>query len=422
LQRIVVSELPRPPMGCHAVAAGGFVFVGGLLPSDFRTGLAPQARPASELPLVDDGLRSQSEYIVDVAETILEAAGVSFADVVRIDQFITERRAAAPYLRARRNAFPLARRPASSLLHVQGLPVPQACVSAEIIAADRSVTKAEIFSDTAPVNFPGAPHGRRASPFVFVQGQIASDFTGPVAPSAVPTPFWYETTVERETEYVLNVLTRILEAAGSSLRNVVKAHVYLTDLGDFCEFERVWAKRFPADRPARTIVPVVSLGSPACHVEIAVIALTENNSCRHLPKLGTAAPDAVPDPDAVLAGDFLFMSGLAAGDLNSGLDPAVKVPPGVRFLASEIERQTTNILERARRICERGGTSLDRLTSAQVYLRDASDYYNFARAWNDALGDDQPVVTTILTPDVTLCPGMRVSVDLVAYAPATRGQ
>jgi len=62
------------------------------------------------------------------------------------------------------------------------------------------------------------------------------------------------------------------------------------------------------------------------------------------------------------------------------------------------------------------------LTSAQVYLRDASDYYNFARAWNDALGDDQPVVTTILTPDVTLCPGMRVSVDLVAYAPATRGQ
>jgi enamine deaminase RidA (YjgF/YER057c/UK114 family) len=422
LQRVFVNELPCPLIGCHAVAAGGFVFVGGLLPSDFSTGLAPQAQPVSQLRLVDDGVRAQSEYVIGVAETILGASGVSFADVVRIDQFVTDRRAAAPYLRARRNAFPLARRPASSLLHVQGLPVPEACVSAEIIAADRSVPKEGIFSDAAPVNFPGAPHGRRAGAFVFVQGQIASDFVGPLAADAAPTPFWYETAIERETEYVLNVLANILEAAGSSLRNVVKAHVYLTDLADFCEFERVWAHCFPADRPARTIVPVVSLGSPACHVEITVVALLEGAARRHVRAPDTAAPDVVPDPDAVLAGDFLFMSGLVAGDLRNGLDPSVKIAPGARFLASEIERQVIHILERARRICEAGGTSLDRLTSAQVYLRDPNDYYNFARAWNDVLGENQPVVTSILTQDVSLCPGARVSVDLTAYAPTDWGQ
>lgn len=422
MQRIIIDELPRPPIGCHAVAAGGFVFVGGLLPSDFRTGLAPQAQRVSQSTLVDDGLRAQSEYILDVAETILGALKMSFDDVVRIDQFITHRQAAAPYLRARRKAFPVACRPASSLLHVQGLPVSEACLSADLVAADASIPKDRVFSDAAPVNFPGAPHGRRAGPFVFVQGQIASDFATPLASDATPTPFWYETGIERETEYVLHVLSNILEAAGSSLRNVVKANVYLTDFDDFCEFERAWAQRFPIDRPARTIVPVVSLGSPACHVEITVVALAEGTSRRDVHAPDTRALDVVPDPDGVHADNFLFMSGLVPGDLRNGLDTTVMVPPGARFLASEIERQVIYILDRARRICEAAGTSLDRLTSAQVYLRDPNDYYNFARAWNDVLGENQPVVTSILTQDVSLCPGARLSVDLTAYAPRHPGR
>jgi hypothetical protein len=56
-----------------------------------------------------------------------------------------------------------------------------------------------------------------------------------------------------------------------------------------------------------------------------------------------------------------------------------------------------------------------------VYLRDPTDFYNFARAWNDVLGENQPVVTSILTQDMSLCPGARVSVDLTAYAPTDRG-
>jgi enamine deaminase RidA (YjgF/YER057c/UK114 family) len=422
LQRVIIDELPRPPMGCHAVVAGGFVFVGGLLPSDFRTGLAPQAQPVSQSRLVDDGVRAQSEYVVDVAETILGALKMSFDDVVRIDQFITHRRAAAPYLRARRKAFPVARRPASSLLHVRGLPVPEACVCADIVAADASIPKDGVFSDAAPVNFPGAPHGKRAGPFIFVQGQIASDFATPLAFGAAPTPFWYETGIERETEYVLRVLSNILEATGSSLRNVVKAHVYLTDFGDFCEFERVWARHFPIDRPARTILPVVSLGSPACHVEITVVALAEGTSRRVVHATDSAGSDVVPDPDGVHADDFLFMSGLVPGDLRNGLHPSVKVSPGARFLASEIERQIVYILERAQRVCEAAGSSLDKLTSAQVYLRDLNDYYSFARAWKDVLGENQPVVTSILTQDVSLCPGARVAVDLTAYAPTHPGR
>src|SRR5262249_27483273 len=64
LQRHVLENLPRPLVGSHAVTAGDFVFVGGLLPTDYRTGLADGARAQSALPLVDDALQSQSEYVV----------------------------------------------------------------------------------------------------------------------------------------------------------------------------------------------------------------------------------------------------------------------------------------------------------------------------------------------------------------------
>lgn len=417
MRRLVLDDLPRPPIGCHAVAAGDLVFVGGLLPSDFQTGIAPAARPISSLPLVDDGARAQSEYIVRTAASTLNACGLSFDDVVRVDQFVTSRGAAAPYLRARREAFPLARRPASSLLHVHGLPVPDACISMDLVAAGASARKEGIFSDAAPVNFPGAPHGAKAGPFVFVQGQIASDFASTIAPAAAPSPYWYETAIERETAYVLETLATILDAAGSSLQDVVKAHVYLTDLGDFCEFDRVWARYFPIDRPARTIVPVVSLGSPACHVEITVVALSQGTGRRRISTADARSNPAPRDPEAVLAGEYLFLSGLVAGDLRDGLAQEVRVPPGARYLASEIERQVLYVLDRARRICEGAGTSLSNLVAAQVYLRDLHDYYNFARTWNTVLGEEQPVVTALLTPDSTLCPGARVTMDLTAYAP-----
>jgi enamine deaminase RidA (YjgF/YER057c/UK114 family) len=417
VQRVVLDNLPRPPVGCHAVAAGDLVFVGGLLPSDFQTGIAPGARPASSLPLVDDGARAQGEYIVRTAASTLNACGLSFRDVVRIDQFVTDRRAAAPYLRARREAFPLARRPASSLLHIQGLPVPEACVSAELVAARATVPKEGIFTDAAPVNFPGAPHGAKAGPFVFVQGQIASDFANTIAPAAAPSPYWYETAIERETAYVLDRLATILDAAGSSLQDIVKAHVYLTNLSDFCEFDRVWARYFPVDRPARTIVPVVSLGSPACHVEIKVVALSRGTARRYISTADGSSNDAATDPEAVLASDYLFLSGLVAGDLRNGLAQEVRVPQGARYLVSEIELQVRYVLERARRVCAVAGTSLSNLVSAQVHFRDLDDYYNFAQTWNMVLGEDQPVVTALLTPEGGLCPGACVAIDLTAYAP-----
>jgi enamine deaminase RidA (YjgF/YER057c/UK114 family) len=416
LRRLMLEDLPKPPLGSHAVAAGDFIFVGGLLPTDFRTGLAEGARSRSDNPLVDDPARAQSEYVTSTAAAILAHCGSSFDSVVRIDQFITERAAAAPYLRARRQAFPLPRRPASSLLAVPGLPLPAARISVDIVAAAPGVVKEGIFTDQASVNFAGAPHGARAGSFVFVQGQIASDFVLPVASAAAPSPFWYETPIERETEYVLAALATILEAADSSLEDIVKAHVYLTDLTEFSEFERVWAKHFAARPPARTIVPVASLGSPACRVEITVVALRRGQPREYI-NTAKSGREPLAESEAVQAGDFLFLSGLTAGEFRQGLAPEATVSPKAPFFASEIELQSRFALEKAKALCAAAGGSLEQLCWSQLFLEDMRDFYNFARVWGEVIGEAQPAVTTVQVPDLALCPGARVLLDLTAYVP-----
>ena len=86
--------------------------------------------------------------------------------------------------------------------------------------------------------------------FVFVSGQ------GPVDPETGAMPDAFEDQV-RQT---LKNLQTILEAAGSSLDDVVKVNAYVTDLTRFAQFNEVYAEFFRHDPPARTTVAAGLLG------------------------------------------------------------------------------------------------------------------------------------------------------------------
>jgi 2-iminobutanoate/2-iminopropanoate deaminase len=89
-------------------------------------------------------------------------------------------------------------------------------------------------------------HAVVANGFVFISGQ------GPVDPETGAMPDGFADQV-RQT--LSNVQT-ILEAAGSSLENVVKVNAYVTDLTRFAEFNEVYKEFFSDDPPARTTVAV----------------------------------------------------------------------------------------------------------------------------------------------------------------------
>jgi 2-iminobutanoate/2-iminopropanoate deaminase len=103
----------------------------------------------------------------------------------------------------------------------------------------------------------------RANGFVFVSGQIALD---PVTNTLVSGDAAFQ------TDRVIENLSGILRAAGTSLEKVVRATVFLKNMGDFAAMNEVFGTYFNTAPPARSTVEVARLPKDVL-VEIDVIAL-----------------------------------------------------------------------------------------------------------------------------------------------------
>jgi 2-iminobutanoate/2-iminopropanoate deaminase len=125
------------------------------------------------------------------------------------------------------------------------------------------VTRRVIRTDKAPAPFQGAPYSQAIAHggLVFVSGQLGIDAEGNMV----------EGGISEQTEQVMQNLSAILEAAGSSLQNVVKATIFLADLGDFQAMNDVYARHMGDEPPARATFQVAALPSGAL-IEIEVIA------------------------------------------------------------------------------------------------------------------------------------------------------
>src|SRR5919202_5849365 len=78
--------------------------------------------------------------------------------------------------------------------------------------------------------------------------------------------------IREQTRNTLERIKVILEAAGTSLDNVLTATSYLTNRDNLAAYNEEYAKYFPANKPARTTVTVASLNRPELLVEITVTA------------------------------------------------------------------------------------------------------------------------------------------------------
>jgi 2-iminobutanoate/2-iminopropanoate deaminase len=107
----------------------------------------------------------------------------------------------------------------------------------------------------------------RAGDFVFVSGQIPIDpRTGEFVPGGI----------EEQTEQVLVNLSKVLEAAGAGLDQVVKTTVFLADIREFAAMNEVYGRFFFKEPPARATVEAARLPRDA-RVEIEAIALIKRN-------------------------------------------------------------------------------------------------------------------------------------------------
>jgi 2-iminobutanoate/2-iminopropanoate deaminase len=80
--------------------------------------------------------------------------------------------------------------------------------------------------------------------------------------------------IEEATEQVLNNVKAILEAAGTSMDNVLKMTVFMADISEFVAMNEVYARYFPNNPPARSAFQVAALPKGA-RIEIEAIALVK---------------------------------------------------------------------------------------------------------------------------------------------------
>ena len=97
--------------------------------------------------------------------------------------------------------------------------------------------------------------------YIFLSGQIPLDgATGKLVDGGI----------EAQTEQVFKNINALLQAAGATMDQVVKATVFMTDLSEFQAMNAIYARHVTEPYPARSTIQVAALPMGA-RVEIEMI-------------------------------------------------------------------------------------------------------------------------------------------------------
>lgn len=126
--------------------------------------------------------------------------------------------------------------------------------------------KKEVISTIKTPVKPGAPFSPaiKIGNLLFVSGHVARD-------SIDAKEEMMEADVKTQTRETLDLIKRLVEAAGTTLDNVVKCTVFLKNLEDFNSMNEAYLEFFKHEPPARTTFEASNLVL-GCSVEIEAIA------------------------------------------------------------------------------------------------------------------------------------------------------
>jgi reactive intermediate/imine deaminase len=410
---VSVPGIPKPLAHyTPAARAGHLVFAAGQLASDFKHGVAPEARVDPAFPYYGSAIKKQTRYILENLAATFKAAGTSLDHVVKAQVFHTDLMNFNGFDEVWREFFPSP--PPRTTIGTTGLLVKDTLVEIDLIATMPSAAGRVVKSD-APQPLANYSEAVVVGDLVFAAGQLASDFKTGVPPEARTDPAFpfYGSDIKRQTRYILENVARTLKAAGTSLDRVVKAQVFHTDLRNFHAFDEVWKEFFPSP-PPRTTIGTTGLLVKDTLVEIDVIAA--------LPaaKIQPIAVGDIPRPlahyaPATRVGDLVFAAGQIASDYRTGVPPEARRDPAFPFYGSDIKRQTRYVLENLVRTFKAAGTSLDHVVKAQVFHTDLGNFDGFDEVWKEFFPSPPPR-TTVGTTGL-LVPGCLVEIDLIAAMP-----
>jgi enamine deaminase RidA (YjgF/YER057c/UK114 family) len=403
------------------VRAGRWVFATGHKGvADFAGGMAPEvvdaAAPLYGLPKH----KKEAQRIFANFDKVLKAGGTDRKHVVRVDQYYTGGQVVPAYHEVRREFFAGHVPPSTSNLHQKFLLAGQDMeVQLMAVVPARGFEVAQHRPKSLPVHATsGYSPVLTCGDYVFVAGQTAEALKteeGPIDPEArMPAGhLWKGTPIKLETEFVIErKLKPALATVGNTLAEVVKAQVYLRDIGDAPAFNEVWAKHFGKTPPATTIITTSTPGfiCEVGRIEINTLSVRRRGRTRKQ-AIDAGVPTAYAGHvQAVRAGDLLFLSGLMAVDEGGALASAARRP------GSAVQMQMNVMLAYAERICRKAGTALANVVRAQQFHTSLADFPDAWQIWDRHLPGKHLPFSAIEVPALVV-PGAVVMLDLWIYVP-----
>jgi enamine deaminase RidA (YjgF/YER057c/UK114 family) len=406
----------------QGMRAGPWLFFTGHEATDFTHGIAPPVAGTPGLPLGGaPRYRREGDFLYARFAKLIAAQGGDLRHIVRVDQYYPRAECVNPYQRARKAMLGDYVPPSTSVL-MEELLVQGANMDVSMLAVLPGEGREP--KPARPEGVPVPQHsGFVASlvcgDYVFVAGQMPNNeaMTG-LDPKAYrpPNAVWNGTDIRLQAEFLITGrLKPALEAGGSSLRNAIKAQVYLTDINDLPEFLDVWNSHFAESPCALTVVATKGLALLESKIEINVFGVRDGGAVKKeiIEHKGSAAMRL--GAAAVRAGDLLCLSALYAAD-ERGAIPAALASAALRYFGAPVQHQMRAILGAAEEICAASGTSLANLLRAHHFVGDLGVVYPALRIWQEKLAGAPIPFAAVRAPALPI-PGTDVIVDMWVYRP-----
>ena len=252
----------------------------------------------------------------------------------------------------------------------------------------------------------------KAGGWLFVAGQLASDFETGLAPECRLENPNLGDPLRLQADYVLKNLAELHEAAGMDMRTDV-VRIYQWFSSEYPTMEELKSRNswprltispyletrnlyIDEPRPASTGMGIRADGLlvRGTILEVDMISIERQEGVE---KQGFPTPEGVPSPlagysPAIRCGDWVFLAGDLATDWQgdwlserrmgepNALAPEAQVNPYLWY-GNSVEAETEYTLRKLEKIAEAAGSSLDRCVKATVYIGHPQDFHAMDRVW-----------------------------------------
>lgn len=382
---------------------------------------------------------AQAIAIYERYRNMLAREGSDLNSLVRYHIFQRDKRFFSVFDRVRRHYEPAP--PASTAVGMGAFdPDDQARLCIDAIAyrmpgADVSTGRTVLGGSVKHATAAHFSHVIGAGPYRFVAGQIPIDTSLPGAPlirnyDDIPEEGRFlrvgrshEDTrngpIAAQTWFTYDLIRKHLEAAGSSLGDVLNLIVYLQDMRDFPTFHRVHERFFRSDPPSLTVVECREVGHKGTLIEIEPTAIAPEKGVK---RRVIAASDGANAQMSLLteAGGLAFLSGLVPTDSDGiAIEARAQLSTRARRRAgtarSILSLQAAHVVDQLQQRMSDAGHDLSRVVHLTLYVDDIAAANGVLRVLEQTFGARRPALTVLQVPQPSPVIGARMQLTAIAW-------